>query len=232
MSLHRGSLRLELVSGFFILLLCAGCGPDVAPIAGVAPGPSLSLGDPYVTMQVDALVTLVTDPQGVLGGAVSPGDVLGGQFVYDESVPDSHHKVDVGRYVFEAPPCGVSLSAGGLDFTSDSAAPAFTIKLLNNKTSSVVHDSYEAVSTVNADVVSGVAVGTIAIQLRDDTATAIDDDILAGLQLDVSDWTSAMVVISGPDGWRIEAALGALDDGGVADERPGGGRKDNFSNDF
>ncbi len=219
-----------------MLLVATGCstsddGHRLSPLA--LQGVELSVSQALVTVPVDAIVIAVTDPNGALGGAVAPEDLLSGELAYDESVEDSHKKADSGRYVFRDPPSSVTLTAAGLSFASDPGALNIIIKLLNDKKTSGVNDSWEFKSAGNADVLPGVAIGTINLSLEDATATALDDDVLAGLGLTVSDWTSGVISISGPDGWRIDAVFTAFYDGEPPAQPHGQGRrKDGIRVDF
>jgi hypothetical protein len=223
-------------AGFAILLVATGCSPGddghrLSPLA--LHGVDLSTSQTLVTVPVDAIVTAVTDPAGVLAGAVAPEDILVGEITYDESVGDSQKKADSGRYVFRDPPSGVSLFAAGLTFTGDPGAVNITIKLLNDKKTNGISDSWEFRSAGNADVLPGVAVSVISVSLQDASATALDDDILAGLGVTVDDWTSGVVSISGPDGWRIDAVFTAFYDGEPPAQQQGQGHgKDRVHDEF
>lgn len=186
-----------------------------------------SVASPIVTVGTSAVVTSVSDASGALGGAIATGAIIEGTCTYDESVPDSHHKAGVGRYTFDAAPSGLSFSASSLVFASDPGALDMTIKILDDKKTSTVHDSFAARSTSNLDVVPGVGVATIVLTFEDDTAAALSGDALADVPRDPGVWPSVTLVITGVDGWRVQASLVGYTPtaGGVAAGRSGGVRK-------
>jgi len=216
-----------------ILLIATGCGSDrgISPMAPVPSEMTSLASPPIVSVLADAVITNINDPGALLGGVLIPGDTLLGDFRYDETVPDAHKKPDSGRYLFRDPPTGATFSASGLSFQSDPISPSVTIKLLNDKNGKTTLDSFELRSASNADALPGVGVSTILLTLEDDSATALDDDALAGLGLNFSDWTNGTVTITGP-GWRIDAILTPFFDGTLPIDHGNGGRKDYIHNDF
>lgn len=163
---------------------------------------------PSVEVAFTGEVTSVTDPSGFLAGFVSVGDAVEGRFVYDETVPDDHAKTDLGRYRFAEPSCLITADAGTLVFASDRAATDMTIRLLNDKKNNVVKDQFEVRSVANRDVLPGIAVSAIDIQLVDETAAALSSDALFGQRPDAAAWNpTRTLVVTGADGWSVEAAI-------------------------
>jgi len=197
-------------AGIIILLSAFGCGYDgTQPIHAPATlmRPTLVGGDAIFAVRVEAVVTGVADPTGVLAGSVAAGAPVQGEYFYDETVPDTHSQPGVGRYTFREPPSGVALLVGGLWFQSDSAAVNLTIKLQDDKKANTVTDTYELKSVSNLDVLPGVGVVSITISLEDPSATALGSDALLDAPKDLAAWTSGGITVTGADGWTITAAL-------------------------
>ena len=161
-----------------------------------------------ITVELDGYVTAVTDPSGFLQQKTDAGDPIAGLFVYDESAADQHPQPDLGRYRFQEPRYTVSFKTGRLSFASDPAGVDITIKLTNDKKTSVVKDQYEVKSTGNKDVLPGVGVAAIDIVLVDESATALSSDAIAGQNPYAASWPSARTLtITGLDGWTVEAQV-------------------------
>lgn len=176
------------------------------------PEPFLSQGvAPVVTVvTLDAVVTSVTDPGNVLGGTIALYDAMTGVLEYDDSVADRHKKADSGRYVYGDGSTRIRCEVSGSVFESDANALNLTIRLLNDKRSNRVRDTFDADSKANLDLLPGVGVTGIALTLTDYSATALNDDMLFGLTISMADWTDGVIVITGVDGWRIEATPSAF----------------------
>jgi len=71
------------------------------------------------------------------------------------------------------PPAGISLSAGGFDFTSDPTNVDFVIEIINDYTSGGLHDAYLLVSYYNLPLSNGTYLGGITWHLADYSATAL-----------------------------------------------------------
>ncbi|NIM19866.1 MAG: hypothetical protein GTO51_06435 [Candidatus Latescibacteria bacterium] len=182
-----------------------------------------------ILISVRALVTRVVDPDSYLNGAVEIGDEVNGYYLYDESAEDSHKKPDIGQYDFNLPPFGMEMLVNDLAFRSDTNSVAMSIRLRNNAASGK-RDTYRVTSSSNLDVLPGVGVFDILIVLEDNTATALTNDALSGIVVDLDDWRSKhTLTITGNDGWRIEADLASSSVGDPeAEEEDAGGSKRKF----
>jgi hypothetical protein len=165
-------------------------------------------GSELITVEFDGTVTVVTDPNGYLDDRVGVGDAVFGLFIYDETAPDEHPQPGVGRYRFRESQFMVAVTAGRLLFASDLTSVDITIKLTNDKKTSVVKDQYEVKSTSNCNVLPGVGVANIDILLVDETATALASDSLAGQCPDAVAWLpTRTLTVTGLDGWIVEAQI-------------------------
>ena len=217
--------RVHNISRFSVVFLCLvllvvvamGCSPQgdrsaifsVTALTVVEAAPAIG-GD--VVVGVRAWVTLVNDPGSFLGGGVNVGDLVTGFYLYDEGAVDTKkNDPREGRYAFNSTPHGINLSVNGLPFNSDPNAVDMTIRLKNDDTRGspgIPKDSYEARSLSNTDVLPGVGVQDIRIELKDYTAAALASDELLGLFLDLGDWgTLSRVTLQGVDNWTIEADI-------------------------
>ncbi len=207
-----------------VLLWAWGCSnetsdPYDSPAFGIlsmAPAPASEL----TTIEFNGTVTAVTDPDIYLTGEIGVGDALFGQFVYDETAPDEHPKPDVGRYRFRQSQYMVAVNAGRLFFASDPTTVDITIKLLDDKKTSVLKDQYEVKSTSNRDALPGVGVVSINLLLEDETATALSGDALANQRPDAATWLpTRRLTITGVDGWTVEANIDLIASSEPADQR-------------
>jgi hypothetical protein len=181
-----------------------------APLPG-GPLPAAASLSGMVTIEFEATVTLVDDPALLLGASVAPGDGVSGTYVYNEFAPDQHHKSDIGRYQFDAAPCGIEVVINDLAFVTDPSSVDMTIRLLDDKKTKTTDDHYEVGSANNLPVLPGVGVADIDIELVDDTATALSSDELAG-QRPATVWNPTHVLtITGDGGWTIEANIHLID---------------------
>lgn len=138
-----------------------------------------------VVVYIQGEVTKVKDKNDELGGAIGAGDPISGKFCYDQSQEDADPLVDVGQYDFNAPPTAIELTCQELTFSSDPQAPDIAI-LITNQAS----DSYDVSSSSNLDVLPGVEITDIEIQLVDNDGNALVGDWLFGLEYDIDDWPS------------------------------------------
>jgi hypothetical protein len=161
-----------------------------------------------VTVKFEGTVTAVSDPGGDLLGRIGAGDPVSGLLVYDETAADLHQLADVGRYRFQGPQYGLAVGTGGLTFVSHPNNTDITVKLSNDKNTSVVKDQFEVKSVGNREVLPGVGVAAIDILLVDETATALSSDALAGQRPDASAWEpTRTLTVTGVDGWTVEAQV-------------------------
>jgi hypothetical protein len=173
-----------------------------------------------ITIEFDGVVTAVTDPNGDLQNNVGVGDPVVGLFTYDETVPDEHPQPGVGRYRFLGSQSMGVVTAGRLLFTSNTASTNITIKVTNDKKTSVVKDQYEFKSTSNRDVLPGVGVLDINILLVDETATALSSDALANQRPDEVTWLpTRTLVLTGVDGWTVQAEIELIAPSDSIDQR-------------
>jgi hypothetical protein len=173
-----------------------------------------------ITVEFNGVVTVVTDPNGDLQNNVGIGDPVVGLFTYDETIPDEHTKPDVGRYRFQGSQAMCVVTAGGLLFASDTTSTNITIKVTNDKKTNVLKDQYEFKSTSNHDALPGVGVLGINILLVDETAIALSSDALANQRPDEVTWfPTRTLVLTGVDGWIIEAEIELIDPSDSIDQR-------------
>ena len=180
-----------------------------------------------ITIDFGGVVTAVTDPNGDLQNNVGIGAPVVGFFTYDQTVPDEHAKPGIGRYRFVGSQSMGVVTAGRLLFASDTASTNITIKVTNDKKTNVLKDQYEFKSTSNRDALPGVGVLSINILLVDETATALSSDALANQRPDEVTWfPTRTLVLTGVDGWTVEAKIEFIAPSDPMDQRAG--TKENF----
>lgn len=160
------------------------------------------------TIVLTAIVATVDDPQGVLGGAINPGDTLSGSYTYNLATSDSNPLPTVGDYWHIGPgPYGISLQGGGLRFRSNPDNVMFLVELVNDH-GTPSRDNYLIRSYTNLPASCGVLVDHISWQLDDPTLAALSDTLLSAYPPDLSDWQSDFgLTIEGPGPglWFIRA---------------------------
>lgn len=172
-----------------------------------------------VVVPYRARVTLVEDPNQVLGGQVRVGQELTGSYTYHVPASDSGPMPGVSTYAFAQPGEGITAYVNALAFASDPAATDFTIEILNDRQGM---DSFALTSRriVGENLVTGIAVPADAISwsLSDPRQLALADTILTALPPDLGQWSASdllIVRLADPAdpiavGWTIRARVEAV----------------------
>lgn len=172
-----------------------------------------------VSVDVRAVVTNVTDDQGVLGGAVSVGQELTGTYLYDLQPPLVETSPFTSQYTSAGAPSGFTVRAGcgGPVFQSDPAGPELVITIIDLPFPPL--DQYLAASSANAPLPDGTAVEGILLALSDSSGAALSGTDLAAQPPAPEDFELAELLIEGdtPPGlfsvpaFRIEADVTSLE---------------------
>jgi hypothetical protein len=184
-----------LVIVIVLLALGLGLGHLSTPSLAQGAGDACLLGDD-VAFNIVAQVASVYDSGNVLGGAISVGDTIVGQYTYLSTTPDTNSLPTIGSYWHSSPPYGITLTAGEYTFQTDPGDVNFYFEIANGHTG---FDGYMLRSYNNLPPSDGVWVQTISWQLDDPTTTALSSDALPTVAPDLSAWQSAGLVISGYD---------------------------------
>jgi hypothetical protein len=134
-----------------------------------------------------AQVATVDDFGNALGGAISVGDTIVGQYRYLSTTPDSNALPAVGDYWHSSSPHGITLDIGGFTFETDPDNVRFLVEILNDHTG---QDAYLLRSYNNLPLSNGVSVEHIAWQLDDFTTSALSSAALPTVAPDLSVWQS------------------------------------------
>ncbi len=140
-------------------------------------------------------ITSISDgtPNGFLEKRIKVGDLITGVYIYDLSSPDLQPSPDMGYYEFDAPPCGITLTVGGLVFMTDPENVGFSIEIRNDSPLvSGIIDSFELESRKNLPLENGFPVDYISLKLIDSSISALSSDALQ---------TNAPVL----DNWEMES---------------------------
>ena len=143
-----------------------------------------------ITIDIEAVVDSVDDPDGWLEGKINPGDIITGSYTYESSTGDSNPSESVGDYEHFSPPAGIWLSVGGFDFETDAADVDFLLEILNDVISGGLHDGYIIRSYSNLPLYTGVSVDHISWVLSDYTASALPNDGLPAIAPILTQWES------------------------------------------
>jgi N-acetylneuraminic acid mutarotase len=164
--------------------------PAVAVIGFLIVGAQPAQAAP-ITIQFSAEVAVVDDFSDLLGGAISVGNTITGEYTYESTTMDSNPLSAVGDYWHTTAPYGISVNAGGFVFSTDPANVGFLVEIVNDDLSpGFATDQYLLRSYNNLPLSNGIPVGHIAWQLDDPTATALTSDALPTSLPVLTDWQS------------------------------------------
>ena len=142
-----------------------------------------------ITIEITAEVDSVRDEDNYLEGRINPGDIITGTYTYESTTPDSNPSSTVeGHYWHYAPPAGVSLTAGGFNFTTDPSNVEFLVLIANNSSSGA--DIYTFCSYNNLPLSNGVSIDYIYWELKDATTTALSSKALPTTPPILDNWQS------------------------------------------
>ncbi len=126
-----------------------------------------------LTFTFNAHVTVVDDPDNLLGGAISVGDTFKGTFAYDLDTPDTNPDPTVGDYWHSTAPHGFKITINNLVFNTDPDNTEFLFELVNRDPSqggdAIVLRSYQN------DFSIPMQEEHISWQLDDPDGTALSD---------------------------------------------------------
>lgn len=159
-----------------------------------------------ITIEIEAVVDDVQDPDNYLEGRINIGDLITGTYTYDTDTPDWSRSSGIGRYEYFAYPYGISLSVGGLDFMTDFSPgfPEYFTLRITNDSSGI--DSISVKSYHNLPLGEGMNVGTIEWLLRDTSSSSISSTELPTTAPVLSDWDTNLL--------QFGASSGGKDGGG------------------
>jgi hypothetical protein len=124
---------------------------------------------------------------------IAVGTPFTGYYTYNLATPDTNVHPNVGDYQHTSAPYGVTVSVGGRTFRTNPANVSFLVELINNhsNTDNFLFHSYDNVES------SGLPVSMISWQLQDPTQTALTSVDLPSGPLDLSQWQSFGLDVSG-----------------------------------
>ncbi len=138
-----------------------------------------------ITIKVVAKVYQIDDKNDLLGGTIHVNDTITGKYTYDPSTPDSIPDPWSGSYLFNSPPCGMTMEVNGLIFQSNASDSDFQIHIVNN---CYGIDEYQAVSNNNLRLSNGLVVSGIEWFLIDNHGNALKSDALPKTAPRIKDW--------------------------------------------
>ena len=143
-----------------------------------------------MTIEIQATVSLVEDPDNLLNNTVHPGDIITGMYSYNSIAVDSNPLPQVGDYHYYTAPNGIRLYVNGLTFATDPANVDFLLEVVNNYENL---DNYVVISYNNffsVYVRGGLVMNIIDWQLDDPTQTALSSTALPRTPPVLSGWES------------------------------------------
>jgi len=173
------------------LAVAVFCGLNLWPTAARAT---------LITIDIEAVVDSVSDEGNYLEGKIQVGDTITGFYVYESTTPDSSPLDPVqGNYWHYAPPAGIALTVGGLNFMTDPFNIAFHVAIRNN----IPEDTYALVSFNNLPLSNGTQVDSIWWQLKDNTGSAFSSDALPTITPILDQWGNNRLRFHGERGRYI-----------------------------
>ena len=79
----------------------------------------LPVASGLIGIKIVATVTMVTDSNNLLGGAIHVNDTITGKYIYNSGAPDIEPDPNIGAYLSTTSPCGIELKAGDFVFKTD-----------------------------------------------------------------------------------------------------------------
>ncbi len=143
-----------------------------------------------ITIAIEGVVDTINDPCDLLGGQVSPSDIITGTYSYDTTVPDTSTNPNTARWVQDGFGTEMVLHIGTFTFKSLSD---YRLAISNN---SYNQDGYAVISSWNYPVET-IPIDRIGWYLNDNTQAA---NANLDLPLDapvLSDWDYNYLVIDG-----------------------------------
>ncbi|MCW8957194.1 MAG: hypothetical protein OQL09_09950, partial [Gammaproteobacteria bacterium] len=137
-----------------------------------------------ITINVSATVNHVDDMGNVLGGQLTPGDIITGSYTYDTATIDRDTSPEFGNYPHASGVGNMSFTVNGINFSSDQSAPDDSYAIAIENYSNI--DIYRVMSFMNQTLPSGARIDFLGIDLADFTGTAINSDALPTTAPDLS----------------------------------------------
>ena len=158
----------------------------------------------WITIEIEAVVDGVDDPDGYLEGQINPGDIITGSYTYESTTPDSSPLDPVqGNYWHYATPAGISLSVGGFNFQTDPGSIQFCVAVRNNNSSG--HDIYWVHSDNNSSLSNGTPVDYIYWSLKDHAGVVFSSDLLPINPPELQLWDDNVLRLQGDRTFLIDA---------------------------
>lgn len=164
-------------------------------LAAVLVAVMLSAGAQAAQVKIDivAQVTVVDDPNGLLGNKVQVGDLVTGTYSYESTTPDSNPAIKIGDYWHSSPRYGVALNVNELQFRTDPNDVDFLIEIVNdyNGRDNYLFRSYNNLFDASAPSDGPLpADNHIAWQLDDPSMLALQSARLPTTPPDLPSWQS------------------------------------------
>ncbi len=128
------------------------------------------------TVDVDATVVSVDDPQGVLTG-VNVGDVISGQYIYESATPDMEPDPYFGYFDHDLGTGGMNLTLGAYQFVTDASSYWPLSVYVNNSAVDPMFEGYHAV-TLDVLPTNGLNIDYVNINFDSYGGDALVDDQL------------------------------------------------------
>jgi hypothetical protein len=169
-----------------------------------------------ITISIEAEVDSVEDLGNYLEGRINPGDIITGTYTYESTTPDTNPSESIASYYHYGSTCGISLTAGGLEFRTDPSNVYFLVEIANDHPwfdPAINKDGYLLRSYNNLALSNGSVVDHISWQLDDPSGNALSSDLLPTVPPVLADWQSIV-------GLRLEAERAYIIDAHVTSAVP------------
>ena len=136
----------------------------------------------WITIEIEAVVDGVDDPDGYLEGQINPGDIITGSYTYESTTPDS------------SPLDPVQTDPGSIQFC---------VAVRNNNSSG--HDIYWVHSDNNSSLSNGTPVDYIYWSLKDHAGVVFSSDLLPINPPELQLWDDNVLRLQGDRTFLIDA---------------------------
>ena len=170
-----------------------------------------------ITQYFEGTMWTIIDNGNYLGGAITTGDTFSGTLTYDLAAIDSNPDPNVGEYVYDKAPNGITVTINGLTFYSDPANTLCMFSILNDDTANLGDIIEFDSNTNNFPVGPAGASKSIFIYLNDHSYNVLSADTLPS-SINISDWAQNHFVIMSGTGDYTEYNF--LIDGSISNITP------------
>jgi len=165
-----------------------------------------------LTVYLTGHVTGIYDSAGMLGGQLTVGQTLTGQYTYDTGVPDHDSSWNYGDYTLGNSQGSVRLSVGSAVFESDLTAPYWRYEVVVHPPDQPGYQGFIRLLTSGyRPLANGAPVNDVQIDFDDYPGDTPSSDALPTSAPDLSKFSQANINVTGYNGTNSYSVVFAID---------------------